>query len=235
MLTIQFLKENFEVINELYFGGKLQTPNFEITHVKSYLGQYHWHYGYEWDASNYQYSRVLTDSVIRISDMFDRTDDEIVNTLAHEMIHLYIRQNQITDTRPHHGRVFYREADRLNREGGFHIARTDSVEGCGLRDKSKKNQYFVGIFQLTNGKYFSFVMNENYVNEYASMFERSPRYYKDAFIFVSEDDKAFAHYVKCRSRVRGFYIDKEMADLYRECGGTLVYNTQTLSINHSAA
>ena len=235
MLTIDFLKENFKVINELYFNNELVEPRFEITHVKSYLGQYHWHYDYRWDASNCQYSRVLTESVIRISDMFDRTDDDIVNTLAHEMIHLYIRQNQITDTRPHHGRVFYSIADRLNYEGGFHIARTDSVVGCGLRDKTKKNTYYVGCFKNMDGKYFSFVMNEKYITYYEVRFNNYPSYYKDAFIFVSDDDKTFAHYCKCRGSIRGWHIDEETFNLYRECGGTLVYNEQTLSINHSAA
>ena len=127
-LTIKMIADNFKVINKLYFNNGLITPRFEITHVKSYLGQYHWRYAY--DGS-------FIDSVIRISDMFDRSESDICNTIAHECIHLYIRQNHIKDTRPHHGKVFNRIADRLNREGGFHIARTDSVEGCGLRDKTK--------------------------------------------------------------------------------------------------
>lgn len=235
MLTIQFLKENFNIINELYFDNKLETPQFEITHVKSYLGQYHWKYRYEWDENTWEYRNKLYVSVIRISDMFDRTDEDIVNTLAHEMIHLYIRQNEIRDTRPHHGRVFYSVADRLNREGGFHIARTDSVVGCGLRDKTKKNTYYVGCYKNMDGKYFSFVMNEKYITYYEVRFDNYPSYYKDAFIFVTDDDKTFAHYCKCRGSIRGWYIDEETFNLYRECGGTLVYNKQTLSNNHSAA
>ena len=225
-LTIKFLTDSFKTFNSLYFNNELLTPRFEITHVKSYLGQYHWKYSYD--------SRIFLDSVIRISDYYMRDETELHQTLLHEMIHLYIRQNEIRDTRPHHGKVFYAVADRLNREGGFHIARTDSVVGCGLRDKSKNNRYVVGCFKNMNGKYFSFVMNEKYVSEYKIRFNNSS-YYKDAFIFVTDDDKSFAHYTKCRGRIRGFYIDEETFNLYRECGGTLVYNTQTLSINHSAA
>lgn len=225
-LTIKFLTDSFKTFNSLYFNNELLTPRFEITHVKSYLGQYHWKYSYD--------SRIFLDSVIRISDYYMRDETELHQTLLHEMIHLYIRQNEIRDTRPHHGRVFYAVADRLNREGGFHIARTDSVVGCGLRDKSKNNKYVVGCFKSMNGKYFSFVMNEKYVSEYKTRFNNSS-YYKDAFIFVTDDDKSFAHYTKCRGRIRGFYIDEETFNFYRECGGTLVYNTQTLSNNHSAA
>ena len=130
-LTLSFIAEQFDNINKKHFNNDLLKPRFEITHVKSYLGQYHWKYSYD--------SRIFRESVIRISDMFDRSESDITNTIAHEMIHLYIRQNKIKDTNKHHGRVFYSIADRLNREGGFHIARTDSVSGCGLRDKTKTN------------------------------------------------------------------------------------------------
>ena len=202
MLTLDFIKTQFDNINKKHFGGELLTPRFEITHVKRYLGQYHWKYSYD--------SRIFYDSVIRISDMFDRSDADITNTIAHEMIHLYIRQNKIRDTRPHHGRVFNSIADRLNREGGFHIARTDSVEGCGLRDKSAKNEYLVGCFLSGNsGKYFQFVMNKNSMEYYVDMFERYPNHYKNPIIYKSTDDKRFAHYPKCHKSVRGFFITKK--------------------------
>lgn len=55
-LTLKFIEEQFNVINKKHFDGKLLTPRFEITHVKSYLGQYHWRYSYDerifWDFSN---------------------------------------------------------------------------------------------------------------------------------------------------------------------------------------
>jgi len=226
-LTLKFIEDNFDVINELYFNNELLKPRFEITHVKSYLGQYQWVYSYD--------NRIFYDSVIRISDMFDRSDDDIVNTLAHECIHLYIRQNKIRDTRPHHGRVFNQIADRLNREGGFHIARTDSVEGCGLRDKSKINTFYVANFLSGNcGKYFSFVINNNYIDYYIEHFKRYPSHYKKAIIFKSTDDKAYAHYRKCRGGVRGFYIEKEQYELNKECE-EIIYITETLGLAHSAA
>jgi hypothetical protein len=158
-LTLDFIREQFNVINNKHFDGKLLTPRFEITHVKSYLGQYHWRYSYD--------ERIFWDSVIRISDMFDRTDADIINTIAHEMIHLYIRQNKLRDTRPHHGRVFKSVAHRLNVEGGFHIATTDSVAGCGLRDKTSRNEYIViNFYSARLGKYFEFVINQKSLKYY---------------------------------------------------------------------
>lgn len=201
-LTIDFIADNFQNINKLYFNNELLTPRFEITHVKSYLGQYHWKYSHD--------SRVFLDSVIRISDMFDRTEEDVINTIAHEIIHLYIRQNKIKDTRPHHGRVFYSIADRLNREGGFHIARTDSIDGCGLRDKTKKETYYIACYNMRgSGKYFQFAIDKNYLEYYFNWFKTYPSHFRDVFVFTSTDDKKYAHFVKCRKSVRGYYIGFE--------------------------
>ena len=217
-LTIKMISDNFAVINELFFDNELITPRFEITHVKSYLGQYHWRYDYD---------GKFIDSVIRISDMFDRSDDDIVNTIAHECIHLYIRQNHIKDTRPHHGKVFNSIADRLNREGGFHIARTDSIEGCGLRDKSVKKTFYIACYQNREGRYFRFRMNKNYIDHYKRIFEYYPRTYQNPIMFTSTDDKAFAHCRECRKGVWGKYITKEEFDFFKETEDVF-YRQQTL-------
>ena len=199
MLSIKMLSDNFDVINELYFNNELQKPKFKITHVKSYLGLYECKYGTNGELSM---------SVISISDMYDRTDNDIVNTLAHEMIHLYIRQNHIKDTRPHHGKVFYSVADRLNREGGFNISRTDSVDGCGFRNKSNKVFYVGCYYSAKSKRYFRFVMNGNYVDYYIKYFERYPHHYVKPIIFTSRDDKMFANYTECRKSIRGWYVDE---------------------------
>ena len=226
-LTLDFIREQFNVINNKHFEGKLLTPRFEITHVKSYLGQYHWQYSYD--------SRIFIDSVIRISDMFDRSDADIANTIAHEMIHLYIRQNKIRDTRPHHGRVFNMIADRLNREGGFHIARTDSVAGCGLRNKTEKKEYIIAAFLSGNSdKYFQFAINKKYLEYYLDKFERYPQHYKNVVVYKSTDDKKFAHYAQCYKSVRGYYISKKEYESILETEN-VIHRFVTLGVKHNAA
>ena len=213
-LTIDFIADNFQMINELYFNNELETPRFEITHVKSYLGQYHWQY-----------------------DMFDRTEKDIINTIAHETIHLYIRQNHIKDTRPHHGKIFYSIADRLNREGGFHIARTDRIDGCGLRDKTKKETYYIACFKSgSSGKYFKFGINKNYLKYYFNKFETYTSHYQNVFVFSSTDDKKYAHYTKCRKSVRGYYIDSDEFNNLRETENIIIqYQTLGINVKHHAA
>jgi len=202
-LTINFISREFDNINSKYFKNKLLKPRFEITHVKGYLGQYHWVYSHD--------NSIFKDSVIRISDMYDRTREDIINTLAHEMIHLYIRQNKIKDSRTHHGSVFHAVAGWLNSEGGFHIARNDSVEGCGLRRKEGKMWYVGCYFSTRYDRYFQFVMNKNKVGYYINIFNTNPLY-RNPFIFISCDDKTFAHFPACRSSIRGGFISKEEFD-----------------------
>lgn len=225
VITIAFISEKFAKFNSEYFDGSLKTPKFEITHVKSYLGQYHWKY--DWEGNLYE-------NVIRISDKFDRSEIDVCNTLLHEMIHQYIRQNHIKDTRTHHGRVFYSIADRINRQGGWHISRTDSIEGCGLSDKSNDNKYYMACFLIGDcGKYFRFRINEKYLDYYKRKFELYPAQYKNVFVYVSTDDKQYAHYSKCYRSVYGYYITKSEFDMLRNTE-KLIYNTQTLSVHVAA-
>ena len=225
-VTIQFLTDSFKTFNAIYFKNELLMPRFEITHVKSYLGQYHWEYSYD--------HRIFCDSVIRISDYYMRDETALQETLLHEMIHLYIRQNRIKDTRPH-GNVFHTIAHRLNMEGGFHIASTNSVKGCGLRDKSKKETYHVACYKMgRNGRYFSFVFNQNYLEYYKHLFDHNPQRYQNVFMFTSTDDKKYAHYPKCRTSIRGYYIDFDEFNKLRETEN-IISHEQTLGIKTKAA
>ena len=220
-LTTSFIAENFDRFNKAYFNGTLQTPDFEVIHRKSRLGEYHWKYGF---------NGSLIESVIRISDMIDRTETDYQNTIIHEMIHLYIRQNRIKDTRPHHGRVFNSIADRINIEGGWHIARTDSVAGCGLSDKSEVRKYIIACFKRgESGKYFRFCINPKYLEYYKRKFDRYPSHYRDVFVYTSDDDKAYAHYSQCYRGVRGYYITKEEFDHARD-NENVIFRTLTLSV-----
>lgn len=221
-ITIGFIRENFDKFNNEYFGGELETPTFEITHAKSYLGQY---------EHTHDYRGRLKTSIIRISDKFDRTEIDVQNTIIHEMIHLYIHQNNIRDTRPH-GRVFNRIADRINRQGGWHIARTNSIEGCGLLVKEEGRKWVVACFKDGKNRYFRFVINKNCVKKFLNKFDNHPDHFQNVFVFASTDDKTYAHYPECRSSVRGWFINKEEFESLQKTE-KVVYCT--LGVKHSAA
>lgn len=209
VLTIDFIRENFHKFNKEYFGGSLVTPEFKITTRKRQLGCMSWNFK--------GYKRLYT---ICISNYYDRCKTDYQNTIIHEMIHLYIRQNDIKDTRRHHGKVFYDWADKINKQGGWHIARTDDISGCGLTEKSN-NTYYVVIYKTSVlNKYFMFCLNKNYVKNYdfKSM--------ECCLAFTSHNDKAFAKYPLCRTSRRGWFItEKEFLNAYQDYGETIIYSS----------
>ena len=222
-LTIDFIAKGFDKINRNHFNDELHCPRFEVTHVKSYLGQYHWRY----------LNGIMVDSVIRISDYYNRSEEDLLNTLAHECIHLYIRQKGIKDTRPHHGRVFNSIADRLNAEGGYHIARCDSVAGCGLRVKQDKTYYVCCYFSAYNKGYLRFVINNKKIDYYKEMFERNAQRFINPFIYTSKDDNKFAHFRECRKAIRGEIIGKTQYE-ETKANENVIWSAQTLGIRRIA-
>ena len=202
-ITLDYIKSNFDKFNVKYFNGELITPKFKITRVKSYLGQLSWKY-INGERTNY---------LISISAMFDRSDKDFCNTILHEMIHLYIRQNNIKDTRPHHGRVFYQIADRIN-QYGWNISRCDSTEGCELTSKEKVT-YNMVTYINRNGKYFLMRYNKKKESFYLRLFMKCK--YKGIVWFTSTDNKKYAHFPECRTGCRGRFITKgEYDELAKE-------------------
>lgn len=215
MLTIEQLKRGFVNINNKHFGGSLVMPEIQICHTRRMLGQF----------CRIGYRRY----VIKISDYFNRCEGDLLNTLAHEMIHQYIFQNGLKDYPVYHGRLFNQIADRLNREGGFHIARTDSVDGMGIRNNGTPKKFLVGVAHFkAKDIYIRFVISASkleYFKEYLDC-----DWADNLFIFESTDDKTYAHYPECRSRARGYEISKQDYDTLKKTEN-VIYQTITLSVH----
>ena len=186
-LTLSWIEQNFKKYNKEFWGGTLRKPYFEVCKTKTHLGQFN--------------SRTWT---ICISNYFDRSEREFANTLIHEMIHLYIRQNKLGNQRVHHGVEFYKEANRINKFG-WNIARTCSTKGVGLTDK-KKIVYRVLCYADKYGRFFRMCINPNYEKRYTDYIVNT-NFFKDAFFHTSTDDKEFSSYPKCTKGFRGWFID----------------------------
>ena len=59
----------------------------------------------------------------------DLPEQEVEDTILHEMIHYYIAEHQIKDNKAH-GREFMRMAQELNEKYGLHITKT--VDGSKI-------------------------------------------------------------------------------------------------------
>lgn len=203
-LNIEFIESNFDRFNRQYFNNELVKPAFEIMHTKSLLGQCKWK-NVNGQRRNYR---------IRISDYFASPEKQYQNTILHEMIHLYIRQKGIKDTNRHHGAVFYSHADRINRDG-WHISRTDSVEGLDLTSDEVFTYHLIA-FRDELERYFLMAYNPKYKYDFQRRFSRYPNHYQDAVWFTSTDNKKYASLTQCRKSIRGRFITKNVYDSIAE-------------------
>ena len=203
-LTLQFIETNFNVFNKKYFGNKLIKPTFKITNTKNTLGQCSW--TNSWKGCE----RIKINYVIKISKYYDRTEKDYCNTLIHEMIHLYIRQNNIKDTRPHHGQVFYSWANKINKDG-WNISRTNDCSECDITNTNYKT-YNMVMFRINDGRYFIMKYNKTCISKIANKIVRYN--YTGVVWFTSNDSKKYDSMPTCRSMIRGRYItEQEYKDL----------------------
>lgn len=208
--TIDFLKANFDKYNKLYFNGDLITPSFELFKSKRVWGQFSWGCGYK----------------IRISTYYDRDEKNILNTLIHEMIHQYIKQNNIIDTRPHHGKVFHSIAARINKDG-WNIKTCSSDNSCSFNSNGNVTYYLAAFYLKDEDKYFIIRISKDKISYFKRQFSFNKLHFTDVLFFTSKDSK-FDRYNTCRSRIRGYYITKEEFENYKEtadifCEGDDIY------------
>lgn len=98
------------------FDGRLPEPPISITNAKTYLGVCAFRKHRKWHG-RLEYS----DFKIRISRRFDLSQEEIDDTIIHEMIHYYIGLFSPADM-PGHSVLFRRMMADINTRYGRHIS-----------------------------------------------------------------------------------------------------------------
>ena len=130
-VTIELLEQKFSEYNELYFDGKLQTPNFELHKSFKVYGTF--------KCGLHAPGTQFRNPVISISKYYDYTEEQLRDILCHEMLHEKLERSRKEDEDVH-GERFLKEAERLNETYGMHIT---------------PNPYFVGVKKSKNAPRFS--------------------------------------------------------------------------------
>lgn len=113
--TIPYIERKFEEFNRQMFEGQLPRLPIELSNAKTFLG-----------ACVYKKRRTKEGKVerydfkLRISARFDLPEQEIEDTIIHEMIHYFIGVKQLEDTRTH-GPLFRQLMNSINTRFGRHI------------------------------------------------------------------------------------------------------------------
>ena len=146
--TIPYLEKRFEEFNRQMFAGRLPKIPIELSNSKTFLGQ-----------CVFQKRRRLLGKVehynfrLRISLRFDLSEQELEDTLIHEMIHYYIGVNKRKDTSAH-GQIFRDIMNTINEKYGRHLTISHK---CTNEQKEqaidkRKRWHVVAVVDFRNGK-----------------------------------------------------------------------------------
>ena len=113
---LEYVQEKFREFNVRMFDGRLPEPPISITNAKTYFGVCAFRKHRKWNG-RLEYS----DFKIRISRRFDLLQEEIDDTIIHEMIHYYIGLFSPADM-PGHSALFRRMMADINTRYGRHIS-----------------------------------------------------------------------------------------------------------------
>lgn len=148
-VTLDILKEKFDLFNDTYFGSELPKIEFKLTKEKRRFGFYE--YNRRYDAQYRRYYEVPVR--IGISTYYDMPEKSLDETLIHEMIHYYISFKRIKDN-AQHGRVFMMYARDITRASEYNITQYGSSAGMSLAD-SVERVYYIMKFKYRGEEYFS--------------------------------------------------------------------------------
>lgn len=144
--TTDYIAARFAEYNSLLFGGKLPVPQFRSGNARSMLG----HLKYRRRRS--LLGRVhYSDFVLTVSARFDLPEEEVQDTIIHEMIHLYILSNGIRDTSSH-GRVFRSWMQKINTEYGRHISISHRFTSEELAADTHLRKHYFCVCEFTDGR-----------------------------------------------------------------------------------
>lgn len=225
--TQEYIERRFHEFNQQYFSGQLPTVPVRLTSARTYLGQL----GFK--RKQTLFGGVKTyDYVLRISTHTDLPEQEVEDTLLHEMIHLYIASKQLKDTSPH-GRLFRQLMGDLNRRYGRHITISHRRTATEQEQDTQRRLHLLCVSTFDSGERgitiaaksrvfqlwdmmptFPHVVETHWYATYNPFFNRYPRTLTPKIYRISPDDLAVylkdAHPI-CRKGSKLFYPKPEYA------------------------
>lgn len=146
--TVSYIEKKFEEFNLLMFAGKLPKLPVELSDAKTFLGQ-----------CVFQTRRLPSGKVeqynfrLRINTRIDLLEQDVEDTIIHEMIHYYIGINHLDDTSAH-GPIFKQIMESINKKYGRHLSISHKGTSEQNEEAYDKRQHWhvVAVVEFKNGK-----------------------------------------------------------------------------------
>ena len=169
-VNIEWIAQQFELFNALYFNKVLPTPLFLVSKTKTKLGWFVHKNRFTFRGfRSYDYK-------IGMSTHYQFTERQAQNILLHEMIHFYIAFKNIKD-KSAHGPVFKRLMNQFNQEFGW--------------------ERLILAIEQSDGTCFLSVVNPRYALKIQNELKRTTHNLK--FSWYKSSDERFSHFSTVRS------------------------------------
>ena len=205
LVSIDWMREKYDEYNKMLFDGQLPSIQFKIGRAER-----------NWGYASYRFNLIrgtVTPTFITVSNRYDSPEEVKINTLIHEMIHIYdytthpehflekannryggypYRKRRKYDA---HGAWFQSQCERINKFG-FNIStsvQTWEEEASKLSDRAQKTLNkkmqkgaIIGFMKEKNGRepWFKIKTDEKGMNEYISTIENYKKHYSNYFYYI---------------------------------------------------
>lgn len=160
-VTVEFMSKNFDRFNKMFFANSLNKPLFKVSTTKRCIGQC---------IRQRMYFTKEIYYTIRISNKFNVSEKNLCETLIHEMIHLYMWQQDLHDN-GEHGKIFQMIMNNINNDQkDYHISITvnpitlDVTDS--IKDLAKESEKIICLFKNKYGELGIMRIAKNMENEY---------------------------------------------------------------------
>ncbi len=201
-LTLPYLINLYNEINHDAFGNRLPRVNLHIGNASRQLGCF----VYPLHTTGPRINN-LNRCKIRISNAYCRTHNDYRDTLAHEMIHMYLWLAEVEET--HHGPTFVRMMNEINQRCGYNMS-VSSHERIDPSEYNISKSYFA-IVNWRDGQRTITRMASTFVFEFHRAVTRYPDF--KSIEWYGTLDGWFRRYPSVRT-VKFFNISPEEYDKY---------------------
>ena len=150
--TVSYIQEKFDEFNRQCFGGTLRPLPIRLSRARTYLGQIAYKRRRKFSLLGWRQGGVeYYDFQFRISTLLDLPQEEVDDTILHEMIHYYILSNQLKDTSTH-GRLFRKIMNEINAKYGRHITISHRRTKEEYEQDTVHRQHLVCAVEMEDGR-----------------------------------------------------------------------------------
>lgn len=142
--TVEYARRKFAEFNETCFGGELPPLPIRMSRSRRNLGMFV-------HPRRHEGPRGRGECLLKISDCLDQSEEEVENTIIHEMIHYYIWYKNLRDSSSH-GPLFRSIMADINRRQGRRITVSHRSSPEEEASDTRRRTNFVCVASLKDGR-----------------------------------------------------------------------------------